>query len=90
MTPRLREIYRMLEQYRKGGIPICEPQEEATEDGFCEWVCPTPQGYLMQCCDCGLIHEVDFRVAQYEPLPSEEFTVSNDENLQVQFRMRRY
>ncbi len=33
----------------------CEPQEEV-EDGWCNWVCPKPQGYLMQCCDCELIH----------------------------------
>ena len=40
----------------------CESQE-ALEDGWCDWVCPKPQGYLMQCCDCGLIHEVESRVA---------------------------
>jgi hypothetical protein len=66
----------------------CEPQE-ALEDGWCDWVCPKPQGYLMQCCDCGLIHEVDSRVAKYEPLPSEMFEVVNDPDLQVQWRMKR-
>ena len=66
----------------------CEPQE-ALEDGWCEWVCPKPQGYLMQCCDCGLIHEVDSRVAKYEPRPSEVFEVVDDPDLQVQWRMKR-
>ena len=67
----------------------CEPQEAITEDGWCDWVCPKPTGYLMQCCDCGLIHEVDSRVAKYEPRPSEMFEVVNDPDLQVQWRMKR-
>ena len=48
----------------------CEPQEEV-EDGWCNWVCPKPRGYLMQCCDCELIHAVDFRVVRYESVGSE-------------------
>ena len=66
----------------------CEPQY-ANEDGWCDWVCPKSQGYLMQCCDCGLIHEVDSRVAKYEPRPSEVFEVVDDPDLQVQWRMKR-
>lgn len=31
------------------------------EDGWSEWIHPLP-GYLMQCCDCGLIHEMQFEV----------------------------
>ena len=67
----------------------CEPQL-ALEDGFCNWVCPTSTGYLMQCCDCELIHEVDFRVVKYKSNDSDEFDVIEDKNTQVQFRMRRY
>ena len=70
------------------GAVQCEPQE-ALEDGWCDWVCPKPQGYLMQCCDCELIHEVDFRVVQYEPKPSEVYEVVDDPNLQAQMRLRR-
>ena len=70
------------------GAVQCEPQE-ATEDGWCDWVCPKPQGYLMQCCDCELIHEVESRVAKYEPRPSEVFEVVDDPDLQVQWRMKR-
>jgi len=71
------------------GAVQCEPQEAVTEDGWCDWVCPKPQGYLMQCCDCELIHEVDFRVVQYEPKPSEVYEVVDDPNLQAQMRLRR-
>lgn len=34
---------------------------EQVTDG--DWVEPTPQrGHKMKCCDCGLIHVMDFRV----------------------------
>ena len=66
----------------------CEPQY-ANDDGWCDWVCPKPIGYLMQCCGCGLIHEVESRVAKYKPRPSEEFEVVGDPDLQVQWRMKR-
>lgn len=31
-------------------------------NGWSDWIHPTPRGYLMACCDCGLVHEVQFRV----------------------------
>lgn len=27
-----------------------------------EWVQPKMKGYLMGCCDCGLVHAVDFKI----------------------------
>jgi len=27
-----------------------------------EWVQPVRKGYKMCCCDCGLVHSIDFRV----------------------------
>lgn len=44
------------------GNPSCEPMI-AGEDGWCEWIHPLP-GYLMQCCDCGLIHEMEFAIGE--------------------------
>jgi hypothetical protein len=38
-----------------------------------EWVQPVEHGYKMACCDCGLVHKIDFRV----------------ENGRVQFRVVR-
>lgn len=29
-----------------------------------EWVQPTRKGYLMQCCDCGLVHSLDFKLVR--------------------------
>lgn len=29
-----------------------------------EWVQPVQRGYLLACCDCGLVHRMDFRVTK--------------------------
>lgn len=30
--------------------------------GFSRWVQPQPEKYHLACCDCGLVHEMQFRV----------------------------
>lgn len=42
-----------------------------------EWVLPNQKNHKLGCCDCGLIHAIDFRIV----------TVSG--KLEVQFRARR-
>ncbi len=37
-------------------------QFTAPKGGWTEWVAPKQTGYKMACCDCGLVHEVNFRV----------------------------
>lgn len=29
-----------------------------------EWVQPVRRGYKMACCDCGLVHNLDFRIVK--------------------------
>lgn len=29
-----------------------------------QWVQPIRKGYKLMCCDCGLVHNMDFRVAE--------------------------
>lgn len=36
--------------------------EVEEDDGWSRWVQPVEQGYLMACCDCGLVHTMDFRI----------------------------
>ena len=64
--------------------------DEENEGGWTDWICPKPDSYLMKCCDCGLVHEMQTRVADYESRPSEDFVVSNNPDLQAQFRVRRH
>lgn len=45
---------------------MCEPVA-VEEDGWSEWIHPTynfdlERGFLMQCCDCSLIHELEFAI----------------------------
>ena len=58
-------------------------------EGWSGWICPSPDSYLMKCCDCGLVHELQFRVAKYEPRPSVEHKIVDDPDTQTQFRARR-
>lgn len=36
----------------------------ADEEGWSEWIHPLP-GYLMQCCDCGLVHRMEFEIVPH-------------------------
>ncbi len=42
----------------------CTQIDPVTDDGWSEWQFPIHKGYLMQCCDCGLVHEVNFKVVE--------------------------
>ena len=65
------------------------PYQEVKPDS---WVKPKMQGYKVECCDCGLIHEVDFRVVKImERHDNGESTFEpvEDENLEIELRARR-
>ena len=39
------------------------PTYQAQEDGFSEWVRPvTDKPFRFSCCDCGLVHDLEFAV----------------------------
>ena len=64
--------------------------EVENADDWSEWVCPDPNGYLMKCCDCGLVHEAQFGVVRYKSENErEDCEKVDDPNLQAVFRMRR-
>jgi hypothetical protein len=56
-------------------------------DGWTEWVHPLPN-YRMQCCDCGLIHEMEFAIADHckDGVPLNE---GEDSTHIIVFRARR-
>lgn len=62
------------------------PTHEANEDGWTDWVRPVVEGYNMACCDCGLVHTLQFRTAD-DGLP--EFRVSRNNRSTGQFRRHR-
>lgn len=64
-------------------------QKTALKSGWTRWNEPIMQGYLMQCCDCGLIHQMEFRVLKRakktkskngywkaEEMPSDKYRIS--------------
>lgn len=40
-----------------------------------DWVRPVMKGYLMKCCDCGLVHRLNFRVIRWGRGHKVEFQV---------------
>lgn len=69
----------------------CEPMHAVDDDGWTEWIHPLP-GYLMQCCDCGLIHEMEAVVARRKEQTGDgrhNYDDVEDADIVVLFRMRR-
>lgn len=58
------------------------------EDGWSEWVNPAP-GYLMGCCDCGLVHEMEFVILRFADATTSSGDVVQDPALGVAFRAKR-
>ena len=89
---------KMAENARELGLSYEQPAHEPefithnvdTPYDWSEWVCPDPKGYLMKCCDCGLVHEAEFKVVRYQSeTEREDCEMVDDPNLQAVFRMRR-
>lgn len=70
------------------GVPLeCEPMRPDAE-GWSEWIHPLP-GYLMQCCDCGLVHEMEFAVGERAG-QSGALNEGESEDSVILFRARRH
>ena len=41
-------------------------KEVALDDGWTGWIAPRHERYQMSCCDCGLVHTLQFRVVEGE------------------------
>ena len=74
--------------HRPGGLPQDFIKHEVENEGdWSEWVNPKPEQYFMKCCDCGLVHEMQFKVAKYSE--GDECKFVADADLQAVFRARR-
>lgn len=40
------------------------PEFAKTKRGFTRWLPPIMRGYKMACCDCGLVHEMEFHAVE--------------------------
>jgi hypothetical protein len=74
--------------YRPEGLPQDFIKHEVDSfDDWSEWVCPDPEQYFMQCCDCGLVHEMQFNVVKYSA--GDKCEDVDDPYVQAVFRARR-
>jgi hypothetical protein len=74
--------------YRPDGLPqdFIKHEVDSASD-WSEWVCPDPTQYFMKCCDCGLVHEMQFNIVKYsDGNKCEDF---DDPYVQAVFRARR-
>jgi hypothetical protein len=67
-------------------------QEREGKNGWSRWVLPNMKRYHLACCDCGLVHTMQFRIIKilktHENGMRSVITV-NDKDLQVEFRAKR-
>lgn len=50
-------------------------QHDVDDAGWTDWIRPVRQGYRMGCCDCGLVHELEFQIVNGEDV---EFRARRD------------
>ncbi len=67
-------------------------QVKVNKDGWSRWEMPVMKGYLMACCDCDLIHEMEFEVMKpISKANSKGWTKYTDvKGGRVRMRARRY
>lgn len=40
------------------------PTQVEGKNGWSDWIAPIMRGYGMACCDCGLVHDIQFRAIE--------------------------
>ncbi len=53
-----------------------------------EWIQPVMRGYLMACCDCGLVHRMDFRIVKGKRKERVQFRASRARNYTSRLRRK--
>lgn len=72
--------------FNRGDVE-CEPMHP--DEDWSEWIHPLP-GYLMQCCDCSLIHEMEFAIGKTNVKGGPFNDGESDRKGVVLFRARRH
>ncbi len=60
-----------------------------TKRSWTKWINPIMKGYLLKCCDCGLVHELDFKVIFAHSYKREKLATEMPKEFQVMFRAKR-
>ena len=65
---------------------------QANSDGWTDWQFPVLEKYRLGCCDCGLVHDFDFRVVKVTKRNSDgscETRALRSKDYCIEFRVRR-
>ena len=54
-----------------------------------EWVQPIRKGYRLACCDCGLVHKINFRLRKYGNGTKLQFRAYRHNRATAQLRLHR-
>lgn len=54
-----------------------------------EWVAPTMKKYRMGCCDCGLVHDMEFSIVRVTRRKGQDFDGKQVSGHRVLFRVKR-
>jgi hypothetical protein len=73
---------------RREKMPKYRVLHQTSDDGWCDWQFPVMKGYKLACCDCGLVHDVEFRVVKRDPKTGMPMVMDESE-YRVELRMRR-
>lgn len=60
-----------------------------TKYGWSRWVNPKMKGYLLKCCDCGLVHEFEFKTYLANSYKGERLATLLPKSFNVMFRAKR-
>lgn len=79
-------------RFRDGGIMPRFRQETAGPDGWSREIYPNMSGYRMGCCDCSLVHDVQFTVVEVTAIREDgtfDCEELDPERYRVMMRVRR-
>lgn len=69
------------------------PKLKEGGNGWCKWLYPIPRKYKMACCDCGLVHTIQFEVIEQTTKETVEagfrYRVLRDPKMRVRMRAKR-
>jgi hypothetical protein len=66
-------------------------EKETDADGWTHWITPKMFLYRIRCCDCGLVHDVQFQAIQITSRRGEfyRYRELSSRKFQIQFKVRR-
>lgn len=69
-------------------MPKLEPVYE-NPNGWSDWIAPVMRNYKLGCCDCGLVHDLQFKVLEVTRNGKKTFDGAEVNGHRVLFRARR-